>query len=248
MRRQILWALIILAGLAFDASAQQFVYPAKGQSPEQQKSDEAACYTWAVQQSGFDPAKPPAPAPAAAPTAKPPTTATGTTPGAGARGHHQRLLGPRRARFPDPVGHRAQVVAEEGLHRPRRGRGRRCASRRPASRGSAAARRSRPWASPATPSGRSSRSPSDPARSPLARAAAACSASAFVTLAAAFSMAALALGWALNRRPMASFVAFRTSARSVSFFFASVAALVLAWDGQKAFGRYRALAANPAAQ
>lgn len=68
--------------LAGGAIAQQFVYPAKGQSPEQQKSDEAACYQWAVQQTGFDPAK--APPPAAAP--KPPTTATGTTPGAGVRG------------------------------------------------------------------------------------------------------------------------------------------------------------------
>ena len=59
--------------------AQQYVYPAKGQSPEQQKKDESACHTWAVQQTGFDPAK----AQAAAP---PPTTATGTTPGAGAKG------------------------------------------------------------------------------------------------------------------------------------------------------------------
>jgi hypothetical protein len=64
------------------ANAQQYVYPAKGQSPEQQKSDEAACHTWAIQQTGFDPAKP-----AAAPAAPPPgTTATGTTAGAGARG------------------------------------------------------------------------------------------------------------------------------------------------------------------
>jgi len=68
--------------LIADAGAQQFVYPAKGQSAQQQKNDEAACYSWAVQQSGFDPAKPP-PAQAAA---KPPTTATGTTPGAGIRG------------------------------------------------------------------------------------------------------------------------------------------------------------------
>jgi hypothetical protein len=86
MKRQTVWTLALLAGLAFDASAQQFVYPAKGQSPEQQKSAEAACYTWAVQQSGFDPAKPPPAAPAPAPAAKPPTTATGTTPGAGVRG------------------------------------------------------------------------------------------------------------------------------------------------------------------
>ena len=68
--------------LTAEASAQQFVYPAKGQSAEQQKSDESACSSWAVQQTGFDPAKPP---PAQA-TAKPPTTATGTTPGAGMRG------------------------------------------------------------------------------------------------------------------------------------------------------------------
>jgi len=65
--------------LAAPAGAQQYVYPAKGQSPEKQKSDEKACYSWAVQQTGFDPAK--APPPAAAPT-----TATGTQPGAGARG------------------------------------------------------------------------------------------------------------------------------------------------------------------
>jgi hypothetical protein len=65
------------------AHAQQYVYPAKGQSPEQQQSDEAACHTWAVQQTGFDPTKPAA----AAPTTPPPgTTATGTTAGAGARG------------------------------------------------------------------------------------------------------------------------------------------------------------------
>ena len=37
----------------------QAVSPAKGQTPDQQKSDEAECYTSAVQQSGYDPAKPP---------------------------------------------------------------------------------------------------------------------------------------------------------------------------------------------
>ena len=65
------------------AQAQQFVYPAKGQSPEQQKKDEYECHQWAVNQTGVDPTKPQQQA-AAAPT--PPTTATGTTPGAGARG------------------------------------------------------------------------------------------------------------------------------------------------------------------
>jgi hypothetical protein len=64
------------------AFAQQFVYPAKGQNAQQQKKDESECYGWAVKQSGFDPAKAPPPQQAA----QPPTTATGTTPGAGVRG------------------------------------------------------------------------------------------------------------------------------------------------------------------
>ncbi|RZU02456.1 hypothetical protein [Rivibacter subsaxonicus] len=77
-------AVALLAAVICGAgvSAQTFVYPAKGQSPDQQKKDEGECHTWAVQQSKYDPANPP-PAPAAA---KQPTTATGTTPGAGARG------------------------------------------------------------------------------------------------------------------------------------------------------------------
>jgi hypothetical protein len=83
MARRFLYLVTMsAAALAFDAGAQQVVFPAKGQSADQQKQDESSCHTWAVQQSGFDPAKPP---PAAAP-ATPPTTATGTTPGAGARG------------------------------------------------------------------------------------------------------------------------------------------------------------------
>src|SRR6187431_637417 len=82
VKQRTLWMLALSAALVSQAAAQQFVYPAKGQSPQQQKSDEAECYTWAVQQSGVDPAKP-QPQQAAA---KPPTTATGTTPGAGARG------------------------------------------------------------------------------------------------------------------------------------------------------------------
>ena len=76
--------LATVAGVLYasGASAQTYVYPAKGQTPDQQKKDESACHTWAVDQSKFDPAKPPPP-PA---TATAPTTSTGTTPGAGARG------------------------------------------------------------------------------------------------------------------------------------------------------------------
>jgi len=75
-------ALMIAAMFAAGVSAQQFIYPAKGQSPEQQKKDEGECHIWAVQQSKYDPTKPPQQTAAA----KPPTTATGTTPGAGVRG------------------------------------------------------------------------------------------------------------------------------------------------------------------
>ena len=76
-------AIAVVVGVSMPvAFAQQFVYPAKGQNAQQQKKDEAECYSWAVKQSGFDPAKPPPPQQAA----QPPTTATGTTPGAGVRG------------------------------------------------------------------------------------------------------------------------------------------------------------------
>ena len=74
--------LIVAATLAASASAQQYVYPAKGQSAGQQQKDEGECHAWAVKQSKYDPANPPKQAAAAAPA----TTATGTTPGAGARG------------------------------------------------------------------------------------------------------------------------------------------------------------------
>ncbi len=41
------------------ASAQNtFVYPAQGQSQEQQNQDHGSCHVWAVQNSGFDPANP----------------------------------------------------------------------------------------------------------------------------------------------------------------------------------------------
>ena len=75
-------ALVVAATFAASASAQQYVYPAKGQSPKQQQKDEGECHTWAVKQSKYDPTNPPQQAAAA----KPPTTATGTTPGAGVRG------------------------------------------------------------------------------------------------------------------------------------------------------------------
>ena len=38
--------------------SQMYVYPNKGQSPQQEQNDRGQCYTWAAQQSGFDPANP----------------------------------------------------------------------------------------------------------------------------------------------------------------------------------------------
>ena len=52
-------ALLIAAMFAASVSAQSFVYPAKGQSPQQQKKDEGECHTGAVDQSKYDPTKPP---------------------------------------------------------------------------------------------------------------------------------------------------------------------------------------------
>ena len=51
-------AIAMLSGVAF---AQSYVYPAKGQTPQQQQQDQAQCQTWAMQQSGVNPGAPPPP-------------------------------------------------------------------------------------------------------------------------------------------------------------------------------------------
>ena len=48
---------LILSGPGY-VLAQSYVYPDKGQTPQQQEFDRGQCYSWAVQQSGFDPANP----------------------------------------------------------------------------------------------------------------------------------------------------------------------------------------------
>jgi hypothetical protein len=53
---------VLTLTLAGAAQAQQaFIYPDKGQSPQQESADKGQCYSWAVQQSNFDPLNPPAP-------------------------------------------------------------------------------------------------------------------------------------------------------------------------------------------
>lgn len=46
--------------LPVSAQGNLMIYPKSGQSPSQQQQDQYQCHTWAVQQSGFDPASPPA--------------------------------------------------------------------------------------------------------------------------------------------------------------------------------------------
>ncbi|XQM35738.1 YMGG-like Gly-zipper domain-containing protein [Cupriavidus sp. H19C3] len=63
-------AMIGIAALALasaHAQTKPVAYPAKGQSAEQQASDDSACYGWARQQTGIDPAQVAAVAPAPAP-------------------------------------------------------------------------------------------------------------------------------------------------------------------------------------
>ncbi len=56
MRLKSLTAILITALAAPLVMAQEmYVYPANGQTPEQQKADEYQCYDWAKGQSGFDP-------------------------------------------------------------------------------------------------------------------------------------------------------------------------------------------------
>lgn len=81
MKLSIASAFLLSVALIPMAQAQQFIYPAKGQSAEQQNADKSQCYAWAVDQTGFDPAKS---SPQA--TSQSPKTATGVTPGAGIRG------------------------------------------------------------------------------------------------------------------------------------------------------------------
>lgn len=50
------------SGKSLAASAGVFAYPAKGQKPDKQAQDEAECYNWSKEQSGYDPMQPPPPA------------------------------------------------------------------------------------------------------------------------------------------------------------------------------------------
>jgi hypothetical protein len=59
MKRAALCLIGMLSLAAADVAAAQAAYPAKGQGPERQQKDEAACANWATGQTGYDPARPP---------------------------------------------------------------------------------------------------------------------------------------------------------------------------------------------
>ena len=55
--KSIISIALLAAIVSAPAIAQQVIYPAKGQSAQQQQKDEAECYTWAKGQTGYDPAQ-----------------------------------------------------------------------------------------------------------------------------------------------------------------------------------------------
>jgi hypothetical protein len=70
MKRTTLRFLSVLMGFIFTGLAlaqDPIIYPANGQSPDQQKQDEFECHQWAVNQTGVDPTKAKAPPPQQAP-------------------------------------------------------------------------------------------------------------------------------------------------------------------------------------
>jgi hypothetical protein len=71
---------VFLTGAGVAVAEDVFIYPSKGQNPQQQEQDKYECHTWAKQQSGFDPTNPP---PASTAT---PSPQSGSAGGAVARG------------------------------------------------------------------------------------------------------------------------------------------------------------------
>ena len=53
------FALLMFLAPATGGAQDFFIYPAKGQSQEQQEQDKYACYQWAKGQTGFDPMEAP---------------------------------------------------------------------------------------------------------------------------------------------------------------------------------------------
>lgn len=56
----LLGSMLLVAASTIASAQNLMIYPAAGQSPQQQQQDQYNCHTWAVQQSGYDPNNPPA--------------------------------------------------------------------------------------------------------------------------------------------------------------------------------------------
>ena len=56
-------AVIAWQATAGVVAAQVYIYPERGQSPDQQARDQNECSGWAMQQTGYNPAAPPQPPP-----------------------------------------------------------------------------------------------------------------------------------------------------------------------------------------
>jgi hypothetical protein len=116
--------MVACAATLASAQQQQHVFPAKGQSPERQAKDEAACHDWAVLQVGFDPSKvaPPAP-PMVQAVPAPPPVEVAPQQGSGARGAARgaaRNAAVASASGGDKVGEAAVAGAVVGAVRGRR--------------------------------------------------------------------------------------------------------------------------------
>ena len=53
------FTLVLFCSGSVSAQNELIIYPKKGQSQDQQNQDRFQCYTWAKEQSGFDPMAPP---------------------------------------------------------------------------------------------------------------------------------------------------------------------------------------------
>jgi hypothetical protein len=109
--------LAVMFGVPAAMAQQQYVYPQKGQSADQQKKDEYDCHGWAVKQTGFDPTKPQSPPPQQAAAPKPPTTPTGVKPGAGVGGAARGAVVGEVVADDPSAGAKAGAVAARGSSR-----------------------------------------------------------------------------------------------------------------------------------
>src|SRR5262249_14369651 len=70
-RHAALVSLASMLAVTLPASAQGYLYPEKGQSPQPQQKEQGECPAWAIQQPGYNPAAPPAAALPPPPSSEP---------------------------------------------------------------------------------------------------------------------------------------------------------------------------------